>query len=83
MGQVFCDARRFNDGVAVLTEAVKRYGGEPQVLLYLGRCQAGANQDVVAIDLLNRACNLAREKADKALDPQRKAQWLALADELS
>jgi tetratricopeptide (TPR) repeat protein len=80
MGLVYCDAKRYKEGVDLFHQAARRYGDEPQVLFSLGRCQAGAGQETVAIDSFNRAQSLARERADKDRDPRRRAQWLALAE---
>jgi tetratricopeptide (TPR) repeat protein len=81
MGMVYCDAKRYKEGVVVFHEALKRYPDEPQVLFYLGRCQAGTGQEAVALDLLNRAQSLARARADIDREPKHRAQWLALAEE--
>jgi hypothetical protein len=81
IGLVYCDAKHYKEGVVVFTEAARRYTNEPLVLLYRGRCHAGLHQDLIARDELNRAQSLARERADKDPDPQRRARWLALAED--
>lgn len=79
---IYREAQRPEDAVRLFKEATRRYSLEPRIHLHLGRAYATMKgYRAAAIESLNKAARLAAERADNTADPQRKAQWMALAEE--
>lgn len=81
LGVVYRTTGHHREAVTLFREASLRYPEEPTVHLHLGRALAALKRKPEAAEALDRATQLATERANRTRDVAEKAHWLEVADE--
>ncbi len=81
LGIVYRDAGRHKEAIQLFQEALRRYAGEPEIYLHLGRAYAGLGKPRDAVETLSRAVRLAEERAESSAAMSVKTRWLDIAAE--
>ncbi len=79
IGKCYCGTRQFETAGFIFEKAPERYGEEPLIFLYLGRCLTGVGKYREADSCFDKAVRMAEKKATNAPAAERK-QWLGLAE---